>query len=665
MRSKSLSGVIWGVVAVLTLLSSSHGQAITNIFAYDQSWKYEMGGTNMPAAWKTTNYDDSAWLSGPAVFGWPTSEPLPADAVNMGATIWTGLFTNSPTGNYIQTFYFRTTFEFTNALTNVVLVASNVIDDGAVFYLNGAELGRIGMPNGAIAHTTSANRGGNVTDAGRGVDVLSWGATNLVQGTNVLAVEVHQSGGTSSDVIFGMNLSFYKGTRAAITQQPATNLVIDCAGKPASFSVTATGSDISYMWYSNNVYMSNQVGSIMRLDAVNTVANNATFYVIVSNALNTVRSSNAVLRVFPDQCGPRVLLAESRDNVGFTNEIEVSFNERIRLTNASHYSVAALSNAQPGIAVTSALFVTNLPVSLSNTMVRLSLNQPLYRSNAYNLTINNVRDELNNIIAPHTRIPITFKTVTNIIPFGSTWRFTDIWTITPSFENTWTNLNFLDSDWGEGSATFVRDNFRSTACYPDGTSLGYGAPTIYFRKRFGFIANLGPRVELILTNQVDDGAVFYLNGNEIMRRRMPAGPIGHSTRPNPNTTAEYTCSVTNIDVASSVVNRGNNILAVEVHNTSGDPIGDDDALFETSLSFGIQSGSTLQRPPRPSAAVTRSGSNIRIGWPTNGLGTNTGFILEFANHVNTNFWREVQTNMANPFITPMTNAARFYRLRLE
>jgi len=120
-----------------------------------------------------------------------------------------------------------------------------------------------------------------------------------------------------------------------------------------------------------------------------------------------------------------------------------------------------------------------------------------------------------------------------------------------------------------------------------------------------------------------------------------------------------------VDVDSSVIKQGLNIIAVELHNSTQDASGDDDAVSSASLSFGLQSGRTLRPPPRPPMNITRTGGNLRIGWQTNGLGTNSGYVLQFANHIATNLWREVQTNMANPFVTPMTNAARFYRLCWE
>ena len=53
---------------------------------------------------------------------------------------------NPATGYPFITYYFRTHFSFTNRLSGAALLFTDYIDDGAVFYLNGAELYRLRMP---------------------------------------------------------------------------------------------------------------------------------------------------------------------------------------------------------------------------------------------------------------------------------------------------------------------------------------------------------------------------------------------------------------------------------------------------------------------------------------------------------------------------------------
>jgi hypothetical protein len=76
-------------------------------------------------------------------------------------------------------------------------------DDGAVIYLNGAELARFNMPTGAISSTNFA--AANAFDDGT-VFSMNFPSSVLRQGTNVFAVEIHQESGASSDIWFQMQL---------------------------------------------------------------------------------------------------------------------------------------------------------------------------------------------------------------------------------------------------------------------------------------------------------------------------------------------------------------------------------------------------------------------------------------------------------------------------
>src|SRR6185295_14884146 len=152
--------------------------------------------------------------SGAGVLGFPANEALPA---GVGATIQTILsLTNGEIR--IRTYYFRTHFTYANSqVTGISLTASNLLDDGAVFYLNGAEVGRIAMPAGTTNDfNTPSTRADDIS--AHLVDVFTFTPTNLVQGDNVLAVEVHQGGSASSDVVFGMTLT--APTPISITAQP-------------------------------------------------------------------------------------------------------------------------------------------------------------------------------------------------------------------------------------------------------------------------------------------------------------------------------------------------------------------------------------------------------------------------------------------------------------
>src|SRR5207302_1997610 len=99
--------------------------------------------------------------------------------------------------------YFRATFTFTGNPTATLLTLRPLVADGAVFYLNGAEVSRLNMPDGAISSSTPASL--DVTNASS-AGTLAIPSSGIVRGTNVLAVEVHQATNDAGDSLFGAEL---------------------------------------------------------------------------------------------------------------------------------------------------------------------------------------------------------------------------------------------------------------------------------------------------------------------------------------------------------------------------------------------------------------------------------------------------------------------------
>ncbi len=85
-------------------------------------------------------------------------------------------------------------------LHTCTITLRHIIDDGAIFYVNGVEFHRFNMPAGPVDFMTQANT--NVGDAVYS-GPFSVTVTNVVPGENVIAVEVHQNGTASADVTFG------------------------------------------------------------------------------------------------------------------------------------------------------------------------------------------------------------------------------------------------------------------------------------------------------------------------------------------------------------------------------------------------------------------------------------------------------------------------------
>jgi Lamin Tail Domain/Concanavalin A-like lectin/glucanases superfamily/CotH kinase protein len=164
-----------------------------NLLPINATWKFNQSGIDLGALWRAPDFDDSLWPSGPALLGLETAglpEPLQTP-LELGPT----------------TYYFRTTFDYAGDPAQASLSITHIVDDGMVVYLNGVEVWRVGMAPGAVAFSDFASRG--VVDAVyEGPFTIP--SSNLVAGANVVAVEVHQTSATSSDVVFGLSLDEVK-----------------------------------------------------------------------------------------------------------------------------------------------------------------------------------------------------------------------------------------------------------------------------------------------------------------------------------------------------------------------------------------------------------------------------------------------------------------------
>ncbi|MBN2475332.1 MAG: lamin tail domain-containing protein [Pirellulales bacterium] len=193
------------------------GATEAEVVSIEQVWSYEQSNTDLDTAWRTVGYDDSQWASGAALL-YVESSGLPAPK-------------NTPLTLGATTYYFRSHFQLDAHPASVTqLDLRTVIDDGAIIYLNGVEVYRLGMPEGAVGHSTFAGRG--VGDASfEGPFTIP--TEHLVPGDNVLAVEVHQTSAGSSDVVMGLEMT-------ATIREPALQRVGDFdANQAADFVVPA------------------------------------------------------------------------------------------------------------------------------------------------------------------------------------------------------------------------------------------------------------------------------------------------------------------------------------------------------------------------------------------------------------------------------------------
>ncbi len=188
-RSKSLFA--------LALLLLSHGGvclAETVLIPSGATWKYLDDGSDQGTAWRESAFEDSSWASGPAQLGYGDGDE--ATVVSYGP---------DPNWKYITT-YFRHEFNVADPSQFPYAVIRLLRDDGAVVYVNGSEVVRSNMPIGVIDYETFASTAVAGSDEDRFFPFYM-DVGQLIPGTNCIAVEIHQSGRTSSDISFDLEFA--------------------------------------------------------------------------------------------------------------------------------------------------------------------------------------------------------------------------------------------------------------------------------------------------------------------------------------------------------------------------------------------------------------------------------------------------------------------------
>jgi hypothetical protein len=176
------------------------------------AWKYFDQGSEPAPDWATSTYNDSTWPEGPAELGYGEGDEQ--TVVSYGG---------DGVNKYITT-YFRKTIEVADTTDFTSLTGKILFDDGAVVYLNGAEIFRANMPQGAVAYNTLAN-----VNAAEQVYTPFTVPKGLIRpGANLLAVELHQNSVVSSDISFDLELQTVK-LGDAITYMSSDLIVTDTA----------------------------------------------------------------------------------------------------------------------------------------------------------------------------------------------------------------------------------------------------------------------------------------------------------------------------------------------------------------------------------------------------------------------------------------------------
>jgi hypothetical protein len=164
----------------------------------------------------------------------------------------------------------------------------------------------------------------------------------------------------------------------------------------------------------------------------------------------------------------------------------------------------------------------------------------------------------------------------------------------------WAQTSFVEPAWWTHSAAGFGIGYADDDDNTVLTDMAGGYLAVYVRTRF----TVGPersRVRhLTLEARYDDGFVAHLNGTEVGRASLPAGPVTSTTPASSHDVTEGRAVFT---LDPSLLLPGENVLAVQVHNAS---------LSSSDLSF-IPALWGSETPPLPDGHITRGPFMQQVG----------------------------------------------------
>ena len=182
-------------IAALLLLAAA---TVNEVFGYElqqstgTTWAYMDQGIDLALTdWESWSFDDSAWPTGPSLFGYGVTGA--ATTVSFGPV---------SSAKYITT-YFRRRFTLEvppSQLTTTVVGLCAA--DGGVMYLNGVEIARKNMGTPVAFMYGDLALAALTAPANVQFTYYSFPSSLLVQGENLLAVEVHLAGKSSPALAF-------------------------------------------------------------------------------------------------------------------------------------------------------------------------------------------------------------------------------------------------------------------------------------------------------------------------------------------------------------------------------------------------------------------------------------------------------------------------------
>lgn len=528
-----------------TAAASDFDPIETSIFAAGSNWKFNDQGQDLGTAWKESNYDDANWASGNAPLGYGDS--------GMATTLTFG----PSSSNKYPTYYFRKTIDVANGASFDDLKFSVQRDDGVVIYVNGVEALRSNMPTGTITYNMYS------AETIDGAAETAWNdyviPNLLTNGTNVIAIELHQRSASSSDIRLDVKLD---GLSEVDPMLVAEN---------SSWKYHDLGQDLGTEWQASNYDDANWLSGNAPLGYGDSgMATTLSFGPSSSNKYPTYYFRKHI-NVPSAETFHQLKFRIMRDDgvIVYINGVEaIRSNMPSGTVTYTTYSAETIDGAAE--TTWNEYIVPNTLVD-GNNVIAIELHQRSASSSDTRLNVS-----VEGLPEP-TEEPAPYVITDYPIAKDSQWKYSDNGT---SFDGqNWHNASNDVSAWNHNYAPLgYGDTVQTIISFGDDASNKY--PTTYFVKDFNVadLSDVSDQMELGVRR--DDGAIIYVNGVEVVRSNMPTGAVSYTTLASSN--------VNNIDeniyytylVPKTALVQGVNRIAVELHN---DAVTSSDMRFDLYL----------------------------------------------------------------------------------
>ncbi len=167
----------------------------------------------------------------------------------------------------------------------------------------------------------------------------------------------------------------------------------------------------------------------------------------------------------------------------------------------------------------------------------------------------------------------------SVLERGSTWRYFDA----GQPPEGWEQPGFYDEGWASGPGPLgFGDSHQVTVL--DGGPADDRTPTVYFRQAFELDVEPDKIEQVLVELLVDDGALIWLNGQELSRKNLPSSGITHASYATEAVAESAEYSYSTIALSGELFQVGDNVLAVEVHQAAATS---SDLGFDLALTLSV------------------------------------------------------------------------------